>query len=596
MGAGIRSVRGAGGRPIDAGRAPAAIPVSVRSLEGQARGPWQTAGEGYLARSEAAAAESRPWHTAGTGVWMKAGIAKETHEGERRVAATPKTVERLVAMGFEVLVEKGAGRGARLYDEDYVAAGARLVDGAPELWAEADLILKVRPPSMHGEPAEVDLVRPGQVIVSLVHPAQNDDLVHALAQRGATVLALDQIPRISRAQKMDVLSSMANIAGYRAVIEAANIFGSFFGGQITAAGRTRPARVLVIGAGVAGLAAIATARALGAEVRAFDVRVACKEQVESLGASFLELDFERSDSGETAGGYASTMSPEFIEAEMALFAQQCREVDIVITTALIPGKPAPLLITKEMVESMRPGSVVVDLAAQNGGNCAYTEPDRSIEIHGVTVIGYTDLTSRLATHASQFFGTNLAHLLDDLGGATAWRLDTSDEVVRNALVVHEGRITWPPPPEAATAVAGPPAVAAPQPPTVVEARLPEVPPSTSTGSSLRTLGLAAGAGLLLLVGAWAPADFVQHLTVFVLACFVGWQVIWNVTPALHTPLMSVTNAISGIIVVGGILQASSGQVDLPSILGAVAVLVASINIAGGFLVTERMLHMFRREG
>jgi NAD(P) transhydrogenase subunit alpha len=530
---------------------------------------------------------------------MKVGIPREVHDGEKRVAATPDSIKRLKKLGFEVMVETGAGVGAQLPDQAFVDAGAEIAPDAATLWAQADIVAKVRPPEADADGLhECARMRRGQVIVSLLFPAQNDDLVRKMAATGCTAIALDQIPRISRAQKMDVLSSMANIAGYRAVIEAANQFGSFFGGQITAAGKTRPAQVLVIGAGVAGLAAIAAARGLGAQVRAFDVRLAAKEQCESLGARFLELEFPADESGETAGGYAKTMSKEFIDAEMALFLQQAKEVDIIITTALIPGKPAPKLIDEEMVKAMRPGSVVVDLAAEQGGNCACTVPGEAVEAHGVTVIGYTDLTSRLATHASQFFGTNIAHLLDDMGGAEGFHVDLDDEVVLMSLVLHEGRVTWPPPPEARTAIA--PKTPQPAPPPKAASKGDGAIAAAGARAEARGGGRLVGglvaAALLLVVGVFAPPDFVQHFTVFVLACFIGWQVIWNVTPALHTPLMSVTNAISGIIVVGGILQAATGDLGGAAILGAVAVLVATINIAGGFLVTRRMLAMFRKEG
>ncbi len=536
---------------------------------------------------------------------MKVGIPKESFPGERRVAGTPNTVGKLVEMGFEVLVEQGAGTLANYPDAAYAQAGATLVDSAA-LWADADILTKVRAPN----DAEIELHHEGQLLISLLFPGLNPDLVDKLAARDGSVVALDKIPRISRAQKMDVLSSMANIAGYRAVLEAANVFGSFFGGQITAAGRTRPARVLVIGAGVAGLAAIAAARSLGAEVRSFDVRPAVKEQIESLGATFLMLDFPAED-GETAGGYAKTMSKEFIDAEMALFAEQAREIDVIITTALIPGKRAPILITKAMVDSMNPGGVVVDLAAEQGGNCEYTQKDEVVDVGGVKVIGYTDLTSRLATHASQFFGTNVVNLLDDMGGGTAFTHDLNDEVLRKSTVVHQGTITWPPPPDPPKSAPDPSKAAAgakierrqSQPAPVVPApkkpkKKKEVAHSShsagiSSGTELAGLGVMGV--VLLALGTVAPPEFIQHVTVFILACFIGWRVVWNVTPALHTPLMSVTNAISGIIVVGGILQTASGQLDLPAGLGAVAILVAAINIAGGFLVTQRMLAMFRKD-
>ena len=527
---------------------------------------------------------------------MRVGIPTEVHPGECRVAATPDTVGKLIKLGFEVSVQSGAGEEAKLSDEAYEKAGATLVPDVQDLWSQSDIVLKVRAPET--DPAdgsdECERLREGGWLISLVQPATNGPLVERLAARKATVIALDQIPRISRAQKMDVLSSMANIAGYRAVIEAANHFGSFFSGQITAAGRTRPAQVMVIGAGVAGLAAIAAARGLGAEVRAFDVRLAAKEQVESLGARFLELEFPADEAGETAGGYAKTMSKEFIDAEMALFAEQAKEVDIIITTALIPGKKAPVLITKEMVDSMKRGSIVVDLAAEQGGNCGYTQPDRAIEVNGVTVLGYTDLTSRLATQASQLFGTNLVNLLSDMTTDGDCVIDLEDEVVRKSLVLRDGVVTWPPPPDPEKAVAPPPTDEVPKPP---PEPAPPPPPPEESGPSRWPSILAVVFGALAIYVGLDPdmAPKVRQLTVFVLACFVGWQVVWNVTAALHTPLMSVTNAISGIIIVGGMLQAGTvGTGQEVQILGALAILVASINIAGGFLVTQRMLAMFRK--
>lgn len=521
---------------------------------------------------------------------MKLGIPKEVHKGERRVAATPESVRRLRKLGFEVFVESGAGDGARFFDDMYAGAGATIIEGTEALWSGVDWILKVRPPEEHPELGkhEADLLPEGHGIISLVFPGQNQDVMDRLAARKANLIALDCIPRISRAQKMDVLSSMANIAGYRAIIEASHHFGSFFSGQITAAGKTRPAQVLVIGAGVAGLSAIAASRGLGAEVRAFDTRATVKEQVQSLGARFLEVDFE--EEGETASGYSKVMSPAFIEAEMALFLEQAKEVDIIVTTALIPGKKAPLLITKEMVEAMKPGSVVVDLAAEQGGNCECTVADKTVDVGGVTIIGYTDLTSRLATHASTFFGNNIAHLLDDMGGGEEFAINHEDEAVRGALILEQGEVMWPPPPPKVTAVAKPP----PPPP--------EVPPDPpvkhtaavpATGEFFKNVGQLGAAVGLAALGMNAPAEFLQHFTVFVLACFIGWQVIWNVSHALHTPLMAVTNAISGIIIVGGILQAGTGSMDVPAILGAIAILFASINVFGGFLVTQRMLKMFR---
>jgi H+-translocating NAD(P) transhydrogenase subunit alpha len=513
------------------------------------------------------------------------GIPKEVFPGECRVAGTPDTAKRLQKMGFEVRVEQGAGAAANFSDRAYEEAGCTIVADAVELWQQADLILKVRAPMHHPDldRSETELLREGGTLISFIWPAQNPELLEQLAQRKATVLAMDAVPRISRAQKMDALSSMANIAGYRAVIEAANQFGRFFTGQITAAGKVPPCKVLVIGAGVAGLAAIGAAKSLGAVVRAFDTRPVVKEQVESMGAEFLELEFEEDGTG--SGGYAKTMSKEFIEAEMALFAAQAQDVDIIITTALIPGKPAPVLITRAMVESMKPGSVVVDLAAEQGGNCEVTRPNEISEHHGVRIIGLTDLPSRMASQSSQLYGTNLCHLLSDMGGSPEYRVDLEDEVVRGALILHEGALTWPAPkpvnPSPTPAAASGSASIVP----------PDAPPSTG-GNNLLWFGLAALA--LVGIGIGAPASFLPHFTVFVLACFVGWQVVWSVTPALHTPLMSVTNAISGIIIIGGMLQISGPLGSPTTILGAIAILVGTINISGGFLVTQRMLQMFRK--
>lgn len=518
---------------------------------------------------------------------MKIGIPKEVRPGERRVAATPDTVSRLIKLGFEVQVESKAGAGASFSDADYAAQGASLVSGARELWEQSELVLKVQPPEPNLELGvhEAELLREGGILVSFIWPAKNGELVERLAARRATVLAMDQVPRITRAQKMDALSSMANIAGYRAVIEAASFYGRFFTGQMTAAGKVAPAKVLVIGAGVAGLAAIGAARSLGAIVRAFDTRSEVREQIQSMGAEFLEVSIKEEGAG--AGGYAKTMTPEFIAAEMALFEKQAKDVDIIITTALIPGKAAPVLITEEMVESMRQGSVVVDLAAEAGGNCAITRPGEVVTRHGVTVIGYVDLPSRLAPTASQLYGSNLTHLLADMGGAKSFHIDLDDAVVRGAIVLHEGKLTWPAPKSAPVHV--PPAPV----PKSVAPPAPE--PPKAVAHPLRDALLAMLAIVLLgLLGTVAPKEFVSHLTVFVLACFIGWQVVWNVTPALHTPLMSVTNAISGIILVGGMLQIS-GPISSPvTLLSAAAVLLATINISGGFWVTTRMLRMFQR--
>ena len=516
---------------------------------------------------------------------MKIAVPRERRPGERRVAATPETVRSLRKLGFEVAIEAGAGEKAAFGDEDYVASGAQMLTDVRQLWQDADIVLKVQPPDEYVDLGahEADLMRPGSLLISFLWPGKHAELVSRLAARQVSAIAIDQIPRITRAQKMDALSSMANIAGYRAVIEAASFYGRFFTGQMTAAGRVPPAKVLVIGAGVAGLAAIGAARGLGAIVRAFDTRSAVREQVQSMGAEFLEVKI--AEEGEGGGGYAREMSPAFIEAEMALFAAQAREVDIIITTALIPNRPAPILITEEMVKSMKNGSVIVDLAAENGGNCALTQPNKVVERHAVHIIGYVDLPSRLAPTASFLYGNNLVHLLTDMGGAEKFRIDLEDAVIRNALVVKDGDVVWPPPRPAA-----PPPAPAPK-PAVVNTAPPPQPAEKNPVLAYALLALAGAAAIG--VGLVAPPAFLSHLTVFALACVVGWQVVWNVTPALHTPLMSVTNAISGIIVLGGMLQLT-GPMSPALWLGAIAVFLASINIAGGFLVTQRMLRMFRR--
>lgn len=514
-------------------------------------------------------------------------IPKESVRGENRVAATPETTKKLIALGFDVAVEAAAGERSHFTDSAYEKAGARLVASSVELWASGDIVLKVQPPSV----SEVSLLKEHAHLISLIWPARNPDLLKNLAGRHATVFALDSVPRISRAQKMDVLSSMANIAGYRAVIEAAGQYGRFFTGQITAAGKVPPAKVLVIGAGVAGLAAIGTARALGAVVRAFDTRPEVKEQVQSMGADFLMLDFKEEGAGE--GGYAKVMSEAFIKAEMALFAAQAQEVDIIVTTALIPGRKAPVLITEDMLRSMKRGSVIVDLAAETGGNCAVTVADQIVERHGVTVIGYTDLPSRLPTQSSTLYGNNLVNFLADLCKTGSFAVDNSDDIVRGTLVVHDGTITWPPPKR--DLPQNLPAAAAPRlAPSASTARPAKAKHGAHTATSAKSavVGLI-GLGLCLaLLGQVAPAAFLSHATVFVLACFIGWQLVWNVNPALHTPLMSVTNAISGIIVIGAILQVGGGA--LTTVLALIAILVATINVVGGFWVTQRMLGMFRK--
>jgi len=520
---------------------------------------------------------------------MKIGIPKEIHTDECRVAMTPDTATQLQKLGYTLAMEAGAGEKAHFSDDAYREVGVEVVDDTKQLWAESDLVMKVRAPEAHPGLGvhEAELLRDGGNLISFIWPAQNADLLDRLKARNATIMAMDSVPRISRAQKADALSSMANIAGYRAVVEAAAQFGRFFTGQITAAGKVPPAKFMVIGAGVAGLAAVGAAGSMGAIVRAFDTRPEVKEQVESMGAEFLELDYEEEEDGAGEGGYAKVMSKAFIEAEMKLFAEQAMEVDIIITTALIPGKPAPELITSGMVESMRDGSVIVDLAAEQGGNCALTEPGKIVVKHGVTIIGLTDLPSRLPTQSSQLYGTNLRHLLTDLTPEKDGELNVNmdDEIIRGVTVVNKGEITWPPPaPKLSAAPAQKQATVAPP-----VAQEPEKEPSAASGF----IGLGIASVLLLAVGSVAPAAFLAHFTVFVLACFIGYMVVWNVTPALHTPLMSVTNAISGIIVIGALLQVSGASM-LVTGLAAIGILIATINVAGGFFVTQRMLKMFQK--
>ncbi len=554
------------------------------------------------------------------------GIPKEIHPGEKRVSATPQTILKLKKLGFDVVVESGAGHGINAANSEYREAGAVVIDDTKELWAASNLVMKVRPPEENKDLRihEADLLKEGAALVGFIWPAQNRELIDRLAARKATVFGMDCVPRITRAQKMDTLSAMANIAGYRAIIEAANHFPRFFTGQITAAGRIDPAKVLIIGAGVAGLSAIGAAKGLGAIVRAFDPRSATKDQVASMGAEFLELNVK--EEGEGKGGYAKEMSDDFLKAEMALFAQQAMQVDIIVTTALIPGKPAPKLITTGMVESMKPGSVIVDLAAEQGGNCSLTDPGKVVHHKGVTIVGYTDLPSRMASMSSQLYGACIAALLDELfrsadtpvriagssGESSSERrsdahedksvlapllqINLDDEVVRGSIVLHEGKMMWPPP--------APPTPAAPPEPGVPtkSSVSMSVPGAVATGAShgsengkgINPLVLAVVGLVLLGLGFVAPDKTLSHFTVFMLAIFVGFQVVWNVKPALHTPLMSVTNAISGIILVGGMLQLISSSLNLTVVLGAIAVLFAAINIAGGFLVTNRMLGMFRK--
>ncbi len=509
---------------------------------------------------------------------MRISVPREIYAGEKRVATTPAVASQLIKMGFDLLVESNAGAAANYSDAAYAEAGCSIAT-VDEVWNDADIIMKVRGP----DEDEAARLKAGQTLISFLWPAQNAELLQQLTERGVTAMAMDSIPRISRAQKMDALSSMANIAGYRAIVEAAQHFGRFFTGQITAAGKVPPAKVLVIGAGVAGLAAIGAANSMGAIVRSFDTRPEVKEQIESMNAEFLMLDFEDED-GSGEGGYAKVMSDEFIKAEMALFAEQAKEVDIIITTALIPGRPAPLLITADMVESMKDGSVIVDLAAEQGGNCELTEPEKVVKHHGVTLIGYTDLPSRLAAQSSQLYATNLRHLLTELTPEKDGQIfvDMEDEVIRGATVCKDKETTWPPP-APKLSVAPPKAEPAP----VVEVK--EVKKSVAGP----IIGMLLSGAALLGLGAVAPADFMAHFTVFVLACFVGYMVIWNVSAALHTPLMSVTNAISSIIIIGALLQISSDN-EMVMWIATGTVLLASINIFGGFAVTRRMLEMFRR--
>ncbi|MCP5022724.1 MAG: Re/Si-specific NAD(P)(+) transhydrogenase subunit alpha [bacterium] len=518
---------------------------------------------------------------------MLVGVPKEIGSGEKRVAISPEGVTKLKKLGYDVMVETGAGMGANFADADYEAQGASIAPGSKEIWSDTNIVLKVSAPSEDpsGATHEADLLSPNQTMIGFIWPAQNEELMARMAKTGGTVLAMDSIPRISRAQNYDALSTMANIAGYRAVIEASQHFGRFFTGQITAAGKVPPAKVMVIGAGVAGLAAIGTAVGMGAIVRAFDTRPVVKEQVESMNAEFLELEFEEDGSGE--GGYAKTMSKEFIDAEMALFLEQAHEVDIIITTALIPGKPAPKLITEEMVKAMKPGGVVVDLAAEQGGNCECTVPGEVVKAHGVTIVGYSDFPSWMAAQSSQLYSNNLCNLMRELTPDKDGQIvvDMTDEVIRGATVIEHGNVTWPPPPPRLTAAPQPAAETAP-----VPVAAPKKQMSKGAKSVIGVVVVSAG---LLAIGTVAPAAFMSQLTVFVLACFLGWQVVWNVTPALHTPLMSVTNAISGIIVLGAMMQMRSSS-NLAIGLAAFAILMATINVAGGFLVTRRMLRMFQR--
>ncbi|HEX7636291.1 MAG TPA: Re/Si-specific NAD(P)(+) transhydrogenase subunit alpha [Noviherbaspirillum sp.] len=523
------------------------------------------------------------------------GVPREVFPGEKRVATVPDVVEKLIKLGFSVTVESGAGDAANFSDDAYRAAGAQIVDTAARLWATSDIVFKVRGPNAE----EVGLMCEGSTLVSFIWPAQNPELMQQLAAKKVTVLAMDSVPRMSRAQKMDALSSMANIAGYRAVIEAAHHFGRFFTGQITAAGKVPPAKVFVIGAGVAGLAAIGAASGLGAIVRANDTRPEVADQVKSMGGEFVAVDYQEEGSG--VGGYAKVMSEGFQKAQRETFAKQAKEVDIIITTALIPGKPAPKLITAEMVRSMRPGSVIVDLASEQGGNCELTEPGKVVVRHGVTIIGYADLPSRLSKQSSTLYATNLLRLTEELckNKDGTINVNMEDEVIRGTTVIKEGNITWPPPPpklSAAPAAAPKPAAT----PVPAKAHGHGAPSEPASGARIAVL-FGVAAVLFWFIGAYAPAAFLGHFTVFVLACFIGYMVVWNVTSSLHTPLMSVTNAISSIIAIGALVQIAppiAAGMERPADwirwLALFGIVLTTINMFGGFAVTRRMLAMFRK--
>ncbi len=526
---------------------------------------------------------------------LRIGVPKETATDEKRVATVPDVVEKLVKLGFSVAVESGAGDTADCSDDTYRAAGAEIVEGAAKLWSTSDIVFKVLAPTAE----EVGLMHEGQTLVSFIWPAQNPELMQQLAERKVTVLAIDALPRqLSRAQKMDALTSQAGVAGYRAVVEAANAFGRFFNGQITAAGKVQPAKVFIAGAGVAGLAAIGTAAGLGAIVRANDTRAEVADQVKSLGGEFVKVEYEEEGSG--GGGYAKVMSEGFQKAQREMYAKQAKEVDIIITTALIPGKPAPKLITADMVKSMKPGSVIVDMAAERGGNCELTEPGKAVVKHGVTIVGYTDLNSRMSKQSSTLYGTNLFRIAEELCKTKDGVIDVNmeDDAIRGLTVVKEGAITWPAPPLNLPTPPAKPAAAAPA-AKKGHGHGGDSTPASATSTAVK-FGIAALA--FWFVGANAPAAFLGHFTVFVLAVFVGYMVVWNVTPALHTPLMSVTNAISSIIAIGALVQIAppllAGGDARPESwihwLAWIAIALTAINMFGGFAVTQRMLQMFRK--
>ncbi|HKL66080.1 MAG TPA: Re/Si-specific NAD(P)(+) transhydrogenase subunit alpha [Roseovarius sp.] len=523
---------------------------------------------------------------------MKIGTPKEVMEGENRVAMTPDSALQLQKLGYDCAIETGAGERAGFSDAAFEEAGVEIVKTAAALWKAADVVAKVRVPTE----TELKRLREGQTLITFFNPGGNEAGLEMAAKKGATVIAMEMVPRISRAQKMDALSSMANIAGYRAVIEAGGNFGRFFTGQITAAGKVPPAKVLVVGAGVAGLAAVGTATSLGAITYAFDVRPEVAEQVESMGAEFVYLDFEEEQKdGSSSGGYASVSSPEFREAQLAKFRELAPEVDIVITTALIPNREAPELWTEDMVKSMKRGSVIVDLAAEKGGNCKLTVmDDKIVTENGVTIIGYTDFPSRMATQASTLYATNIRHMMTDLTPEKDGQAvhDMEDDVIRGSTVTHKGEVTWPPPPPKVSAIAAAPPKEKPKELTAEEKRAQEI-AAFKAQTKKQVALLAIGGALVLSVGLVAPASFMQHFIVFLLAVFVGFQVIWGVSHSLHTPLMAVTNAISSIIILGALMQIGSSSMFI-TILAALAVFMAAINIFGGFLVTRRMLAMFQK--
>jgi NAD(P) transhydrogenase subunit alpha len=524
---------------------------------------------------------------------LKIGTPQEVFDSEARVAMTPDSALQLQKLGFDCVLEKGAGIAAGFSDEAYRVAGVEIVGTAAALWKAADVVAKVRPPN----DTEAKRLKSGQTLISFFWPAENPSQMNLLAKKGVSVIAMDMVPRISRAQKMDALSSMANIAGYRAVIEASNNFGRFFTGQVTAAGKVPPAKVLIVGAGVAGLAAIGTATSLGAITYAFDVRSEVAEQIESMGAEFVFLDFEDQNvqDGSATGGYAAPSSPEFREKQLAKFRELAPEIDIVITTALIPGRDAPKLWLEDMVALMKPGSVVIDLASEKGGNCDLTVMDEKVvSPNGVTIVGYSDFPSRMAAQASTLYANNIRHMLTDLTPEKSGEINHNmeDDVIRGATVTHAGEVTFPPPPPKISAIAAAPKKETPKGQTADEKRAAEV--AAFQEATKQQVGLLAiGAAVMLVIGAYAPVSFMQHFIVFALACFIGFQVIWNVSHALHTPLMAVTNAISGIIILGALLQIGSSSV-LVVILAAISVLIATINIVGGFMVTQRMLAMFQK--